>query len=219
MLDLIRHAYNLLTNVPGLIQYGGTLLVCTIVFVETGLFVGFFLPGDALLVTAGVFAPTGHLRLAALLRLTALCAIAGDQLGYWIGRRAGPALYPCENSLFFRKEHLQRAHDFYEKYGLETIVRARFAPIVRTFAPAVAGAAKMNHRRFFVFDVIGGTCWVSSMMLTGYFLSSAIPEVDKHIHIVIVIVVLLSIMPGVIELLRNRRRKRVEPSPLLNSRE
>ncbi len=219
MLDIIRYAYNWLTNVPGLIQTGGTLLVCTIVFVETGLFVGFFLPGDSLLVTAGVFASTGHLNLAALLILAALCAIAGDQVGYWIGRSAGQALYRREDSLFFRKQHLQRAHDFYEKYGAKTIVLARFVPIVRTFAPVVAGAARMNYRRFIVYNVIGGTGWVWSMMLTGYFLTAAIPDVDKHIHVVIVIVVLLSILPGVIEVLRTRHKRRVEPSPLINSRE
>ncbi len=219
MLDFIRSAYNWLTNVPGLVQTGGTLLVCTIVFVETGLFVGFFLPGDSLLVTAGVFASTGHLSLAALLLSATLCAIAGDQVGYWIGRRAGQALYRREDSLFFRKQHLQRAHDFYEKYGAKTIVLARFVPIVRTFAPVVAGAARMNYRRFFAYNVIGGTGWVWSMMLTGYFLSSAIPNVDKHIHIVIAAVVVLSILPGVIEVLRSRRKRRAEPSPVLDSRE
>ena len=155
MLEFLRDAYHLLTDVQGLIQWGGTLMVCTIVFVETGLFVGFFLPGDSLLVSAGIFAAMGHLSLPWLLVAASACAVAGDQVGYWIGRRAGQALYRREDSFFFRKQHLQRAHDFYEKYGGKTIVLARFVPIVRTFAPAVAGAANMNYRRFVTYQCGG----------------------------------------------------------------
>ena len=208
MFELVRNAYHFLTDVQGIVQWGGTFLVCTIVFVETGLFVGFFLPGDSLLVTAGVFAATGHLDLAWLLALVPLCAIAGDQLGYWIGRRAGAALYRRDDSFFFRRKHLQRAHEFYEKHGVKTIILARFVPIVRTFAPPVAGAAKMNYRRFFLFDIMGGILWVWSMHLVGYFLSSAIPNVDRHIHVVIAIVIFVSILPAVVEVLRNRSKNR-----------
>ncbi|MBZ5495413.1 MAG: VTT domain-containing protein [Acidobacteriia bacterium] len=213
MLDFIRYAYHLLTDVQGLIQWGGTVLVCIIIFSETGLFVGFFLPGDSLLVTAGIFAAMGHLNLPLLLTTVSLCAIAGDQVGYWIGRRAGATLYRREDSFFFRRKHLQRAHDFYEKYGGKTIVLARFVPIVRTFAPAVAGAANMKYRRFVTYNVVGGVLWVWSMLLAGFFLSSAIPDVDRHIHMVIVIVVFLSVLPAVIEVLRNRGRKRAVPEP------
>jgi membrane-associated protein len=212
MLDFIRSAWHFLTDVQGIVQLGGTFMICAIVFVETGLFVGFFLPGDSLLVTAGVFAAMGHLNIGWLLVLASLCAVAGDQVGYWIGQRAGQALYRREDSFFFRRQHLQRARDFYEKYGAKTIVLARFVPIVRTFAPPVAGAARMNYRRFFTFNVLGGILWVWSMLLTGYLLSSAIPNVDKHIHIVIAVVVLVSILPGVVEVLRSRRRKSKESS-------
>jgi membrane-associated protein len=187
------------------------LMVCTIVFVETGLFVGFFLPGDSLLVSAGIFAAMGHLSLPWLLVAASACAVAGDQAGYWIGRRAGQALYRREDSFFFRRQHLQRAHDFYEKYGGKTIVLARFVPIVRTFAPAVAGAANMNYRRFVTYNVAGGILWVWSMLLIGYSLSSVIPNIDQHIELVIVIVVFLSILPAVIEVLRNRRSKAAAP--------
>jgi membrane-associated protein len=211
MLEFIRDAYHIVTDVQGIIQWGGTLMVCTIVFVETGLFVGFFLPGDSLLVTAGIFAAMGHLNLAWLLIAASLCAIAGDQVGYWIGRRAGAALYRREDSFFFRRQHLQRAHDFYEKYGGKTIVLARFVPIVRTFAPPVAGAAEMNYRRFVTYNVLGGILWVWSMLLTGYSLSSMIPNVERHVHLVIVIVVVLSILPAVIEVLRNKGRKQTSP--------
>jgi len=211
MIEFLKNAYHFLSDVRGLIQWGGTLLVCVIVFVETGLFFGFFLPGDSLLVTAGVLAAGGFMDLASLLILVSLCAIVGDQVGYLIGRRAGQALYRREDSLFFKKKHLERAHDFYEKYGGKTIVLARFVPIVRTFSAPVAGAARMNYRRYLSIDIFGGVLWVWSMVLIGYSLGSAIPNVDKHIHIVIAIVVFLSILPGIIGVLRHRRQKAAMP--------
>ena len=162
-----------ITDVQAIIQWGGVLGVALVVFVETGLFVGFFLPGDSLLVTAGILAAAGHLDLSLLLGLTALAAIAGDQVGYGIGRRAGEALYRRPDSRWFRRSHLERAHAFYEKYGAKTIVLARFVPIVRTFAPAVAGAALMRYRRFVTYNVVGGLLWVFSMVLTGYTLGRA----------------------------------------------
>jgi membrane-associated protein len=207
ILEFIRNAFHLLTDVQGIVEWGGVLMVCFIVFVETGLFVGFFLPGDSLLVTAGIFASVVHLNLPLLLVSVSLCAIAGDQLNYWIGRKTGEALYRRGDSFFFRRKHLQRAHDFYEKYGGKTVVLARFVPIVRTFAPAVAGAAHMKYRRYLAYDVMGGVLWVWSMILAGYFLSSAIPDITKHIHLVIVVVILLSVLPVVIEIVRNRRRE------------
>ncbi|MBP1625070.1 MAG: dedA [Acidobacteria bacterium] len=220
MTDLLKDAFHLLTDIKGLIQWGGMVLVCTIVFVETGLFVGFFLPGDSLLVTAGIFAATGHLRLGWLLFLVAVCAIAGDQLGYWIGRRAGQALYKRDDSFLFKKRHLERAHEFYERYGGKTVVLARFVPIIRTFASPVAGAARMKYRRFLSYDIFGGFLWVWSMVLVGFFLGSSIPNVDQHIHIVIAIVVFVSLLPAVIEAVRQHRRKsgeaktaRTEKSP------
>ena len=205
-MDWIRDAFHFITDVRGLIQLGGLLMVCTIVFVETGLFVGFFLPGDSLLVTAGVFAASGDLNLAALLVSASACAIAGDQLGYYIGRRAGAALYNRPDSRFFKRKHLERAHAFYEKHGAKTIVIARFVPIVRTFAPAVAGAAEMNYRRFVSYNVFGGLFWVLTTVLLGYFLGRAVPDIERHIHIVIVVVIFLSTLPGLIELYRSRSR-------------
>jgi membrane-associated protein len=205
VLESIRHILHTIYDVRGIVQWGGTTLVCIIVFVETGLFVGFFLPGDSLLVTAGVFAGAGHLPILSLLFLVTLCAIVGDQLGYWIGRTAGQALYRREDSLFFRRSHLQRAHDFYEKYGGKTVILARFVPIVRTFCPPVAGAANMPYPRYVTYDIFGGTLWVSSMILGGYFLGRSIPNIDKRIHWVILIVVFLSVLPAVIGVLRGRR--------------
>lgn len=198
------------TELQGLIGQAGPPLICAIVFVETGLFVGFFLPGDSLLITAGIVAygvlnvPLSAMLTNWLLPVTA-CAIAGDQLGYWIGRSAGPALYKREDSLFFRKSHLQRAHEFYEKYGGRAVILARFVPIVRTFCPPVAGAAKMPYLRYLVFDILGGMIWVGTMILGGYSLGRSIPNIGKYIHFVIAAVALVSILPAVIGVLKSRR--------------
>ena len=208
MLESIKEFFRVVYDVQGMIQWGGTLLVCVIVFVETGLFVGFFLPGDSLLVSAGILAAAGLLDLWALLTLVAACAVVGDQVGYWIGRKAGQTLYQREDSFFFRKRHLEQAHNFYEKYGGKTIILARFVPIARTFAPAVAGAAEMNYRKFVSYNVIGGILWVWSMVLGGYFLGRLVgPEVlSKRIHWVIAVVVFLSILPVFYEAWQARRK-------------
>lgn len=205
MLESIRHLFHSLYDVAGLIRWGGPFLVWVIVFIETGFFVGFFLPGDSLLVTAGVFAAAGTIPLHWVLFPTILCAIAGDQIGYWIGRSMGSALYRREDSFFFRRSHLQRAHDFYEKYGGKTIILARFVPIIRTFCPPVAGAAQMPYARYLAFDICGGIVWVSSMILGGYFLGRSVPHIQERIHYVILVVIFLSILPAIISVLRARR--------------
>lgn len=192
-----------------LVQSGGPALICAIVFVETGLFFGFFLPGDSLLITAGIFAAFAAVPLPALLLKwllpVMLCAIVGDQLGYWIGRSAGAALYKREDSFFFRRRHLQQAHDFYEKYGGRAVILARFAPIIRTFCPPVAGAAQMPYGRYLVFDIFGGIFWVGAMILGGYILGRSIPDIGKYIHCVIAVVVLVSILPAIIAFLKGRK--------------
>ena len=213
MLDFIKEILQRLYDVKGLIEWGGTLLVCGIVFIETGLFAGFFLPGDSLLVTAGVFAAAGQVRLAWLLAFVTVCAIAGDQLGYWIGRRAGTTLYRREDSRFFKKSHLRRAHEFYEKYGGKTIIIARFVPIVRTFCPPVAGAAGMSYARYLSYDIFGGFLWVWSMVLLGYTLGRSVPNIEKQIHWVIAVVIFLSLLPAIIHTLRMRAHKTPAPLP------
>ena len=208
MLESILHFLRSLYDPEGLkelIRSGGAPLVCTIVFVETGFFVGFFLPGDSLLVTAGIFSSAGVIPLRWLLAPVMLCAIVGDQIGYWIGRTAGPALYRREDSLFFRRSHLQRAHEFYEKYGGRAVIFARFVPIIRTFCPPVAGAARMPYSRYLIFDIFGGVLWVGAMILGGYFLGRSVPNIGQRIHYVIAVVVLLSLLPAVISILRARR--------------
>src|SRR5579864_6364189 len=206
MIGSLQHLLHFLFNVKGLIQWGGTLLVCVIVFIETGFFVGFFLPGDSLLVTAGIFSAAGVIPLKWLLAPVMLCAIAGDQIGYWIGRSAGAALYRREESFFFRRSHLQRAHDFYEKYGGRAVILARFVPIIRTFCPPVAGAAKMSYARYLLFDTVGGVFWVGTMILGSYFLGHFIPNITQRIHYVIAVVIILSILPAIISILRARRQ-------------
>lgn len=207
MVELLKHLFARLSDVRGLIEWGGTFAVCLIVFIETGLFVGFFLPGDSLLVTAGVFAGAGQLKLAWLLSLVTLCSIAGDQLGYFIGWRAGASLYRREDSRFFKKRHLEEAHKFYEHYGGKTIVIARFIPIIRTFCPPVAGAAKMSYQRYLVYDICGGFLWVWGMVLVGYTLGRTVPNVDKKIHYIIAAVIVLSLLPAAIHGWRARAKK------------
>jgi len=193
----------------GIFVYFGLIFI---VFAETGLAVGFFLPGDSLLVVAGLFAAAGKLNLAILLSTLFVAAVVGDAVGYLTGARLGPRLFKRQKSLLFRPSHLQKAHAFYEKYGGKTIIIARFVPIVRTFAPIVAGAANMPYRRFVVFNVVGGFLWVFSMILAGYFLGNILKaqfgiDLEEHIEWVIIIVVTLSLLPAVIEYLKSRREK------------
>jgi membrane-associated protein len=211
VLDAILRFFHALYNPEGLrelVRAGGAPLICAIVFVETGFFVGFFLPGDSLLVTAGIFSAAAVIPLKWLLLPVMLCAIAGDQIGYWIGRSAGAALYRREDSFFFRHSHLQRAHDFYEKYGGRAVILARFVPIIRTFCPPVAGAAKMPYGRYLAFDIFGGIFWVGGMILGGYTLGRSVPNIGQRIHYVIAVVIFLSILPAIISLLRARQHLR-----------
>jgi membrane-associated protein len=212
LFESIRNLLHSIYDVEGIIRTGGPLLVCLIVFVETGFFVGFFLPGDSLLVTAGVFSAAGVIPLKWLLLPVMLCAIVGDQIGYWIGRAAGSALYNREDSFFFRKRHLQRAHDFYETYGGKTVILARFVPIIRTFCPPVAGAAQMPYTRYLIYDTFGGIFWVGTMILGGYFLGRSIPNIGQRIHYVILVVVVLSLLPAFIGVLRSRRSSTPPPT-------
>jgi len=208
-MEYFKQLFHSLTDVETLVRVGGLTAMTIIVFAETGLMVGFFLPGDSLLVTAGVFAARGNLNIWALNGLLIAAAIVGDTVGYWIGRRAGEALFTRPKSLFFKPQHLRRAHDFYEKHGGKTIILARFMPIVRTFAPVVAGMGKMEYRRFLAFNVIGGFAWVVSMTLIGYFLGQ-FEWVRKNIEIVIILVVFASILPGIIAFAMEWLKKRRE---------
>jgi membrane-associated protein len=191
-----------LFDVSALIGWGGVAGVTVIVFIETGLFFGFFLPGDSLLVTAGILAAAGKLNIQWLVVSASLAAVIGDQTGYVIGRRAGAALVRRHPRF---ERHLDRAHGFYEKYGAKTIVIARFVPGVRTFVPAVAGAARMDYGRFVTYNVAGGLFWVWSMTLGGYALGSSIPNIERNLHFVIAAVILASLIPVYLEWRKHRK--------------
>jgi membrane-associated protein len=203
----LSELFNKLRDLPALVQWAGYVGLTIIIFTETGLLIGFFLPGDSLLVTAGLLAsqPDFGLNVYWLGTILSIAAVVGDQVGYSIGRATGPRIFTREDSIFFHKKHLIRAAEFYEKHGGKTIIIARFMPIVRTFAPVVAGAAQMNYRRFVMFNVVGGIVWVWSMLLTGYWLGRYVPGIDKHIEKVILVVIFLSILPGIIHWLKERK--------------
>ena len=206
MLDLIQRAFATLYNVPLLISYVGLAGMALIVFAETGLFIGFFFPGDSLLVTAGIFAARGDFDIVMLNIVLIVAAIAGNTVGYWTGRRAGTALYSRPDSRFFKRRYLERTRDFYERHGGKTIVITRFMPIVRTFAPIVAGAASMPYARFAIYNVLGAVLWVVSLTLGGYTLGRVIPDIDSKIHVVVATVIVVSFIPGLVSWLRNRRQ-------------
>ncbi len=201
-----------LRDLPALVQWAGYVGLTIIVFTETGLFFGFFLPGDSLLVTAGLLSASGMpLDVFLLGALLNAAAVLGDNTNYWIGRLSGPKIFKREESLFFRRRHVERAHEFYERHGAKTIVLARFVPIVRTFAPLVAGVAQMSYRVFLTFSIIGGTAWIWSMLFIGYFLGRYVPGIDRHIELVIIVVIFVSILPGIIGWWKERRRGVMQP--------
>lgn len=181
---------------------GGYLAIGLTVFAESGLLVGFFLPGDTLLFGAGVLAAQGVFNLPLLIAIIVSAAIIGDNVGYSIGRRFGPRLFKRHDGAIFRQEYLQQAEAFYEKHGGKTIIMARFVPIVRTFAPVVAGIGKMPRKKFLAYNIIGGLLWGVSLPLVGYYIGSRVPGIEKFVEPVILAVIILSIGPALIHLLR-----------------
>ncbi len=207
-MDFFKEFFSKLTDVKELVRWAGYPGLAMIVFSETGLLVGFFLPGDSLLVTAGLFAAAGFFNILNLIPLLIVAAIAGNSTGYFIGRKSGQALYAREESRFFKKQSLMKTKEFYEHYGPVTIIMAQFMPFARTFAPVVAGIAEMKYARFASFNIIGAIAWITSMLLIGYFLGSTIPNIDKNIQYVIIVVVFLSLLPGIIKYLQVKRSAR-----------
>jgi membrane-associated protein len=194
-------------SLDDLIRWGGYAVLFAIVFTETGLLVGFFLPGDSLLITAGIVAAAGGLNIWWLNVILIVAAITGDSVGYAIGVRLGPRLFTRPQSLLFNPRHVERTRVFYARHGPKTIVIARFVPLIRTFAPVVAGVGQMEYRRFIFYNVAGGIGWVTSMTWAGYGLGRVIPNLGSYIHLVVGIVIVLSVIPIVIEILRERRRR------------
>jgi membrane-associated protein len=192
-------------DVEKVIQSGGILLVGAMVFAESGLLVGFFLPGDTLLFTAGFFAAQGKLPLIWLLATVIVAAIAGDSVGYTIGRRTGHRIFTKKDGLFFRQEYIERAEKFYNDHGGKTIIMARFIPVVRTFAPLVAGVGKMPYRRFLSFNIVGAALWGGGVVLLGHWLGSKIPNIDKYLLPVVLLAMLFTFSPMILHVLRDKK--------------
>jgi membrane-associated protein len=193
------------------IRNGGYIALFLIIFAETGLLIGFFLPGDSLLVTTGLLIATGvvDLNIYFLNVLLIAAAIIGDALGYYIGKKMGHKLYDKPDGKIFKKEHIIKTHEFYEKHGGKTIIIARFIPIVRTFAPVVAGAADMTYKKFATYNIIGGVLWITSTTFLGYILGNTIPNITSYLHYIIGAVIILSILPPIIEILKERKKRRL----------
>lgn len=187
-----------------LIESFGYAGLAFIIFAESGLLFGFFFPGDSLLFTAGLLSSRGILNIAAVVAISFVAAVAGDNVGYSFGKKVGPRIFNREKSLLFDKEHLVKAQIFYEKHGSKTIVLARFMPFIRTFAPIVAGVGSMDYKTFFTFNLIGGLLWAVGMPLAGYFLGRVIPDIDKYLLPIIGFIILASVLPTAIHLLKER---------------
>jgi membrane-associated protein len=188
-----------------LIQSLGYVGLFSIVFAESGLFFGFFLPGDSLLFSAGLLASQDILDIYLLLIILPIAAITGDNVGYWFGAKVGPAIFTREDSLFFHKKHVERTHQFYEKYGAKAIILARFVPIVRTFTPILAGVGTMEYGKFLRFNMIGGFLWSWGMTLLGYFLGSLFPEVKHYLLPISITIIIISVLPIAFEFYKNRK--------------
>lgn len=177
-----------------------------VIFAETGLFLGFFLPGDSLLFVAGLLASEGFLSLPALLALVFVAAVSGNVVGYFFGRRVGPALFKREDSLLFKKSHVKKAETYFNEYGAKTIIIARFMPIVRTFAPILAGVGRMEFKEFFLYNILGAFLWVFGLLIGGFFLGRVVPDIDRYILPIVIGIIILSILPGFLKYFQEKRK-------------
>jgi membrane-associated protein len=190
------------TDLRSLIIGVGYVGIWAIIFAESGLLVGFFLPGDSLLFTAGFLASQGYFKLSTLCLGSFIAAVVGDSVGYAFGRRVGPAIFKREDSRFFNRHHLESAHTFYEKHGGKAIVLARFLPVIRTFAPILAGVGNMHYRRFLMFNLLGGFLWAIGLTVLGYFLGRSIPDIDQYLLPIVIVIILVSVLPTLFHVLR-----------------
>ena len=191
-----------------IIKTAGYLGLFSIIFAESGLFFGFVFPGDSLVFTAGFLASQNYLNIWTLLVVLFTAAVLGDNVGYWFGAKVGPMIFKKEDSRWFKKEYVNQAHEFFEKHGSKSLILARFFPVVRTFVPIVAGVGKMNYRKFFLFNIIGGMLWAVGLCLAGFSLGQFIPNADAYITPIILLIILISITPGTFHLLKSRIRKK-----------
>ncbi len=191
-----------------IIRAFGLIGILCIVFAESGLFFGFFFPGDSLLFTAGFLASQNLLNINILVWGAFICAVLGDSVGYWFGKKIGPKIFTKDDSFFFQKKNVERAQKFYEKYGNKTIFLARFVPIVRTFAPIIAGVGNMKYKNFITYNLFGGFVWSFGVIYAGYFLGRVIPDVDKYIFPIIILIIILSLLPILFEYLKSRKENK-----------
>lgn len=195
-------------DVVALVKTFGYVGILSMTFAESGVFFGFFLPGDSLLFTAGLLAGQGFLNIVVLLFFVPLAAILGDNFGYWFGAKVGEKLFTREDSFFFHKHHLERTKEFYAKYGAKAIVLSRFVPVVRTFTPVLAGMGKMPYRIFMKFNVLGGVLWSAGLLVAGYTLGSVIPNIDTYLLPIVLLIIVASVLPIVYEMIKHKRESR-----------
>jgi membrane-associated protein len=210
-MDGIIDFFKELVNPESIIRYGGIYLLLFVVFAETGLFVGFFLPGDSLLFTAGLLCSSGILQMhpALLIILIIIAAVTGNLVGYYFGKKVGVLLFKRKSGFLFRQEHLVMANEFYIKHGQKTIVLSRFLPIVRTFAPIIAGIVKLEYYKFFIYSLVGAFFWVSSLVLTGYFMGKYIPETKEYLKYIVIFLIVITAIPFVYNSIRKKLAKRL----------
>jgi len=199
-----------LFNPENLIQTVGLAGLILIIFAESGLFFGFFLPGDSLLFTAGLFASQGYFSLSLLVIGSSIAAILGDSVGYAFGKKVGPRLFSRQDSFFFHQKHAERARVFYEKHGKKTIILARFVPIVRTFAPIIAGIGGMHYKTFISYNIIGGIAWAGGISLAGYFLGTLFPHAQDYLHIIVIVIIVASLIPILVEYIREKKKQNTQ---------
>lgn len=197
-------------TIISLIKATGYIGVWAAIFAETGLFFGFFLPGDSLLFAAGLLASQGFLNIFILSIGVFIAAVLGDNTGYAFGKKTGPLIFKREDSLLFHKKNLIRAEEFYKKYGTFTIIIARFIPIIRTFAPIVAGVGKMEYKKFFIFNIIGGLIWAFSLPLIGYYLLAVFPQLENYINLIIILIIFVSLIPAALQFLKEIKNPRAK---------
>jgi membrane-associated protein len=199
-------------DVSHLLSSGGLILIAALIFAESGMFIGFFFPGDTLLIGAGVFAAAGKLNLVAIFIVVALAAILGDNTGYHIGKRYGRRLFKKKDGIVFKQQYITQAEAFYDKYGSKTMLFAHFIPVIRTFAPATAGAGRMNYRQFMLFDAVGDMVWTVAVTLVGYYFGSKIPNIDHYILLAVLVVVVITLAPTIYHLVKAYRESKQSPA-------
>ncbi|MEZ2445293.1 membrane-associated protein [Chitinophaga sp. W3I9] len=217
-MDQIIEFFKHLINPSWIIEHGGLYLLLGIIFAETGLFIGFFLPGDSLLFVAGIYSEDlcrsfFDLPFVVIMFLIATAGVLGNMVGFWFGKKSGPILFKKKDTFFFRKKHLHQAHEFFVKYGGGAIFFARFLPIIRTFAPIVAGIVGMDGKKFMFFNIIGSFAWVFSMMLAGHYLDKAFPNLKDHLELIILVIVVITTLPVLIKVVFGKVKQQPAHTP------